>query len=100
MTRRTREIGIHMALGARPYDVFALIMNQGAKQTFVGLTVGIVLCFGAGQLLASILYRVSPFDPLVLSSASVILSAVTLFACFLPARRATRINPMTAMRSE
>ena len=100
VTRRTREIGIHMALGARPYDVFALIMNQGAKQTFVGLGFGILLCFGAGQLLASILYRVSPFDPLVLSSASVILSTVTLFACFLPARRATRINPMTAMRSE
>ena len=100
VTRRTREIGIHMALGARPYDVFSLIMNQGVKQTFVGLSLGIILCFGAGQLLAGILYRVSPFDPLVLLISATILTVVTLLACFLPARRATRVNPMVAMRSE
>lgn len=97
---RTREIGIRMALGARSKDVFALIMNQATQQTFVGLGCGLLLALGAGQLLSRMLFRVDGFDPLILFVAALILALATLGACFLPARRATLINPMVAMRTD
>jgi ABC-type antimicrobial peptide transport system permease subunit len=97
---RTREIGIRMALGAHRRDVFALIMRQGAMQTALAVAIGLVLSLGAGRVLAKILYQVSPADPLALVSASLMLAAAALLACFLPARRATRVNPMTALRTE
>ncbi len=100
VSRRTREIGIRMSLGARPADVFQLIMSQGAKQTAVALGIGIVFALGAGQLIASILFRVSPYDPLALGGAILVLGAAALLACFFPARRATRLNPMSALRME
>ena len=98
--RRTREIGIRMALGADRSDVFALIMKQGALQTVFSVTVGIALSLAVGQALAAILFQVSPMDPLALGGATLILTAATLLACFLPARRATRVSPTTALRSE
>jgi predicted permease len=97
---RTREIGIRMALGAHRREVFALIMRQGAMQTALAVGAGLVLSLGAGRVLAKILYQVSPTDPLVLVSASVMLAAAALLACFFPASRATRVNPMTALRTE
>jgi ABC-type antimicrobial peptide transport system permease subunit len=97
---RTREIGIRMALGAHRRDVFALIMRQAAMQTALAVGIGLVLSLGAGRVLAKILYQVSPTDPLALVSASLMLASAALLACFLPARRATRVNPMTALRSE
>jgi predicted permease len=100
VARRTREIGIRMALGAHPADVFKLIMKQGALQTAVALAVGIVLALGVGQVLTSMLYQVSPADPTSLVVASVTLGAAALFACFIPARRATKVSPMTALRTE
>ncbi len=100
VSRRTREIGIRMSLGARPADVFQLIMGQGAKQTAVALGLGVLLALAAGQLIASVLFRVSPYDPIALGGAIMVLGAAALFACFFPARRATRVNPMTALRSE
>jgi putative ABC transport system permease protein len=89
-----------MALGAHRRDVFALIMRQGAMQTALAVVVGLVLSLGAGRVLAQILYEVSPNDPFALIASSVMLAAAALLACFLPARRATRVNPITALRTE
>jgi Acidobacterial duplicated orphan permease len=97
---RTREIGIRMALGARRKDVFSLIMRQGALQTALAVTVGLLLALAAGRVLSQILYQVSPADPFALVVSSLMLAAAALLACFLPARRATRVNPMTALRTE
>jgi putative ABC transport system permease protein len=97
---RTREIGIRMALGAHRRDVFALIMRQGAMQTALAVGVGLLLSLAAGRVLAKVLYQVSPTDPLALISASLMLATAVLLACFFPASRATRVNPMTALRTE
>src|SRR5438876_1504831 len=97
---RTREIGIRMALGAHRKDVFALIMRQGALQTALAVFVGLLLSLAAGRVLAQILYQVSPSDPLALIASSVMLTTTALLACFLPARRATHVNPITALRTE
>jgi predicted permease len=100
VARRTREIGIRMALGAHPADVFKLIMKQGALQTAFALAVGIGLALAAGRVLAQMLYQVSPADPVALGVASLLLGAAALLACFFPARKATRVSPMTALRTE
>ncbi|MDQ3116068.1 MAG: ABC transporter permease [Verrucomicrobiota bacterium] len=100
VARRTREIGIRMALGADRGDVFALIMKQGALQTAFALGVGLLLALGLGRILAKMLYQVSPSDPMALIAASVMLGSAALLACFLPARRAMRVTPMTALRTE
>jgi putative ABC transport system permease protein len=97
---RTREIGIRMALGAHRKDVFALIMRQGALQTALAVGVGLLLSLAAGRVLAQILYQVSPTDPFALITSSLTLAAAALLACFLPARRATYVNPITALRTE
>jgi ABC-type antimicrobial peptide transport system permease subunit len=97
---RTREIGIRMALGAHRRDVFGLIMRQGAMQTALAVAVGLLFSLAAGRILAQILYEVSPSDPLALLAASVILAAAALLACFLPARRATLVDPIQALRTE
>ena len=97
---RTREIGIRMALGAHRRDVFALIMRQGAMQTALAVAVGVLLSLAAGRVLAQILYEVSPSDPFALLVSSAMLAAAALLACFLPARRATRVDPIQALRTE
>jgi putative ABC transport system permease protein len=97
---RTREIGIRMALGAHRRDVFALIMRQAAMQTALAVVVGLLLALAAGRILAQVLYQVSPSDPVALLASSVTLASAALLACFLPARRAARINPVEAMRAE
>jgi ABC-type antimicrobial peptide transport system permease subunit len=97
---RTREIGIRMALGAHRRDVFALIMRQGAMQTALAVGAGLLLSLAAGRILAKILYDVSPSDPLALATATLILASAALLACFFPANRATRVNPITALRTE
>ncbi len=97
---RTREIGIRMALGAHRKDVFALIMRQGALQTALAVGVGLFFSLAAGRVLAQILYGVSPSDPFALITSSLMLAAAALLACFLPARRATHVNPITALRTE
>jgi putative ABC transport system permease protein len=97
---RTREIGIRMALGAHRGDVFALIMRQGAMQTLLAIAVGLLLSLAIGRVLSQILYGVSPNDPFALIISSLMLTVAALLACFLPARRATWINPITALRTE
>ena len=98
--RRTREIGIRLALGADRRDVFALIMKQGALQVAFSVGLGLVLSLFVGQALSSVLFQVKPWDPLALGLSTLLLAAATLLACFLPARRATTVSPMTALRSE
>lgn len=100
VSRRTRELGIRIALGAQSRDVFGLIMGQGAKQTAIALGIGILLSLAAGKLIAGLIFRVSPYDPFALGGAIFVLALAALVACYVPARRATRVNPMTALRSE
>jgi hypothetical protein len=97
---RTREIGIRMALGARRGDVFALIMRQGAMQTGLAVVFGLLLALAVGRVLSQILYEVSPNDPFALLASSLMLAAASLLACFFPAHRATKVTPMTALRTE
>ncbi|MFI5178586.1 MAG: ADOP family duplicated permease [Vicinamibacterales bacterium] len=100
VSRRTHEIGIRMALGATRGDVERLVMREGLRSTIVGLAMGLLLAAGVGKLLSGLLYRVSPFDPVVMTIAAAVLSAAALLACYLPARRATRVVPLDALRSE
>ena len=97
---RTREIGIRMALGAHRSDVFGLIMRQGAMQTGLAVVFGLLLALAVGRVLSQILYEVSPNDPFALVTSSILLAAASLLACFFPARRATKVSPMTALRTE
>jgi ABC-type antimicrobial peptide transport system permease subunit len=97
---RTREIGIRMALGAHRSDVFGLIMRQGAMQTGLAIVFGLLLALAVGRVLSQILYDVSPNDPFALVASSLMLAAASLLACFFPARRATKVTPMTALRTE
>ncbi|MBL9218306.1 MAG: ABC transporter permease [Opitutaceae bacterium] len=98
--RRTREIGIRMALGADRGDVFGLIMRQGGGQIAFSVVLGGILSLLVGRILASVLFQVSPADPLVLGAAAGLLALAALLACYIPARRATRVSPLTALRAE
>jgi ABC-type antimicrobial peptide transport system permease subunit len=100
VAQRTREIGIRMALGAQRRDVFALIMKQGALQTGFAVVVGVLLALAVDRLLAQMLFQVSAADPVALIVSATLLTAAALLACFLPARRATVISPITALRTE
>jgi predicted permease len=100
VSRRTREIGIRMALGATTGDVQRLVLGEGMRTTVVGLAIGLLLAAGLGKLVSGLLYRVSPFDPAVLTIAAIVLSTTAMVACYLPARRATRVVPLEALRSE
>ena len=98
--RRTREIGVRMALGARPRDVVRMILRQGTLRLAVGLGIGLIAGFGVSFLLAGILFGVSPTDPLTFGVIAVFLAAVTLLACLIPARAAMRVAPVEALRYE
>jgi len=100
VSRRTREIGIRMALGADSSSTMRMILGEALKVTMVGVGVGLLLAIGIGKLLASMLYDISSFDPLVLSSAPIVLTLVAIFACYVPARRAARVDPLIALRYE
>jgi predicted permease len=100
VARRTRELGIRMALGATNADIVRLVLRQGAGITAIGISLGLLLAVAIGRLASSVLYRVSPFDLAALSAAVVVLGAATLLACYIPARRATRIATLRALRTE
>jgi predicted permease len=100
VTRRTREIGVRMALGAQRYDVLAAVVRQGMILTLIGCTLGVILAVALTRMVASLLYGVAPMDPLTFALTVLLLNAVACAACYLPARRAARIDPMVALRCE
>jgi predicted permease len=100
VARRTREIGIRMALGAEPRDVFALILREGTVMIVSGTALGLLLALLLGQLLSRVLYDVSPVDLWAFTLAPLTLIIAAIAACWLPARRATKVSPLTALRTE
>ena len=100
VTRRTREIGIRMALGATRAGVMRLVARESLALTLVGLVVGLGLSIVFGRMISGLLYEVSPTDSVVFTAVAAVVLGSTLLACWLPARRATKIDPMTALRCE
>ncbi|MDB6113686.1 MAG: hypothetical protein JWQ62_631 [Lacunisphaera sp.] len=100
VTQRTQEIGVRLALGAQPVALVRMILRQGAKLIGLGLAAGFVLAWFATQLLASQLFGIDPHDPPTFAAVPLLLAVVALAACWLPSRRATRVDPMVALRSE
>jgi ABC-type antimicrobial peptide transport system permease subunit len=100
VTRRTREIGIRMAIGAQRLDVITMVVRQGVVLSLAGVICGVAAAFGATRIMNTMLYHVRAMDPMTLAAVSVLLLLLSLVACFLPARRATRVDPLIALRYE
>jgi putative ABC transport system permease protein len=100
VVQRTGEFGIRMALGAQQADVLRLVLAQGGKLVGLGLLLGLVAMLSASRAMASMLFNTSAYDPLTLSAITILLGAVALVACILPANRATKVNPIEALRAE
>jgi ABC-type antimicrobial peptide transport system permease subunit len=100
VVQRTFEIGVRMALGAHSPRVFAMVIKEGTALVAVGMIVGLVVALAATRLVSSILFNVTTTDPLTFVGVSVILLLTAFFACLLPTRRATRVDPLIALRSE
>jgi ABC-type antimicrobial peptide transport system permease subunit len=100
VTERRKEIGIHMALGATRGNVMSTILGQGLRLTGIGLVVGLAAAFGLTRLLQAQLFNVTPTDPMTMASVAVFISLVALIACYIPAARATRVDPMVVLRDE
>jgi putative ABC transport system permease protein len=98
--QRTSEIGVRMALGAQTIDVLRLVMGQGMKPVIFGLVAGLAAALGLGKLVAAQLYQTSPYNPVLLATTVTVLTMAALLACLFPARRASRLNPVEALRAE
>jgi putative ABC transport system permease protein len=100
VARRTKEFGLRMVLGAQGGDVLGLVMKQGASMVMIGVVTGLPTAFALTRLMASLLFGVAPTDATTFASVSLLLAAVALAACYVPARRATRVDPMRTLRCE
>jgi predicted permease len=100
VSQRTQEIGVRMALGAPARSVLTTVVAQGLRLTALGVAIGLVASLGVGRVIASLLYEVSPTDPLTLGGTAILLTAVATLATWLPARRASRVAPVEALRAE
>jgi putative ABC transport system permease protein len=100
VTQRTHEIGVRVALGARPRDVVTMVMRQGVVMMAAGTAIGVAAALAAARVLATLLFGVGTADPATFVAIPLLLTAVLLAACSIPARRATRVDPLTALRTE
>jgi putative ABC transport system permease protein len=96
--QRTNEIGVRMALGAQTANVLSLVLGEGLRLAILGAAIGLAGSFFAARLLSGMLFGVAPSDPLTFTSVAVVLVAVAMVACYIPARRATRVDPLVALR--
>ena len=100
VARRTREIGVRMALGAQQWNVLGLVLKEGMTLVSVGVVLGVLGAAAATRILASFLYDVSTLDAATFAAIPVLLALIALLACYIPARRATKVDPMVALRYE
>jgi putative ABC transport system permease protein len=100
VSERTREIGIRIALGAQRSNVLGMVAKLGLKLTLIGIVIGTALAIGLTRLIARLLFGVSATDPTTFVAVAIVLAAVALLACYIPARRATKVDPMVALRYE
>jgi predicted permease len=98
--QRTPEIGVRMALGAQRLDVLRMVLQDGARLTLVGVVIGVAAALGLTQLMASMLFGIKPTDPITFIAVAALLCGIALFSCYLPARRAAKVDPMVALRYE
>ena len=100
VARRTTEFGIRMAMGARPMDVISMVVGQGLRLGLIGVAAGAIGAFVLTRFISGLLFGVGAFDPATFAAMAVLLAAVTTLACYIPARRATKVDPMVALRYE
>jgi putative ABC transport system permease protein len=100
VTQRTHEIGVRMAIGARPADVRRMVLGQGCRLALAGVAIGLALALVAARVMRGLLFHVSPSDPATFVSVAAALVGIAALASYIPARRATRVDPMIALRGE
>ena len=100
VTHRTREIGIRMALGAQWRDVLRMVLRSGLSLVAIGLSIGLAVALALTRLMSTLLFEVSPIDPVTFAAVALCVILAALVACYIPARRATKVDPLIALRYE
>ncbi len=100
VSQRTQEIGVRMAIGAQRADVLRMVLGGGMKLSLIGLAIGLAAALALAELVTTLLFGVEPFDPASYGATAAVLLAVSLLACYVPARRATLVDPIVAIRQE